>query len=351
MPDYKDECPIWGTPAENIKQSPAGDRRSFNSQRAGGNYTISGSAEAEIGNWPQEKGYLRILVTDWLIEQRQGGNDCPEVTSEILEEIKKRKPKRVTERAENLLRFIHEKTDRLGQYIDLNSNECLAWSSCSGSVEDEPQQVQSSPYTWNSSSETLEELSTLAEYLLEKGWIICESGELILKTISHAELNKVKLSPAGYSHIEKLKGSNRDSDQAFVAMWFNESMKGVYEQAIEPAIREAGYIPMRIDRHDHINKIDDEIVAKIRRSRFVVADFTSQSGDQPRGGVYYEAGFAHGLNLPVIFTCREDLIKKIHFDTRQYNHLGWKKAELPKFRTALTQRICATIGDGPHRAS
>ena len=133
-------------------------------------------------------------------------------------------------------------------------------------------------------------------------------------------------------------------------MWFNESMKGVYEQAIEPAIREAGYKPMRIDRHDHINKIDDEIVAEIRRSRFVVADFTSQSGDQPRGGVYYEAGFAHGLNLPVIFTCREDLIEEIHFDTRQYNHLGWEEADLRKFQTELTQRICATIGDGPHRA-
>lgn len=174
---------------------------------------------------------------------------------------------------------------------------------------------------------------------------------MILKTLPSAELHKVKLSPAGYSHIEELKGSNRDSDQAFVAMWFDESMNKVNDQAIELAIREAGYVPKRIDRSHHNNKIDDEIIAEIRRSRFVVADFTSQSGDKPRGGVYYEAGFAHGLNLPVIFTCREDLIKKIHFDTRQYNHLLWKKADLRKFQTELTQHICATIGDGPRRAS
>jgi hypothetical protein len=53
----------------------------------------------------------------------------------------------------------------------------------------------------------------------------------------------------------------------------------------------------RVDqKHHHLNKVDDEIIAEIRRSRFLVADFTCEPG-KVRGGVYFEAGFAMGLNM------------------------------------------------------
>ncbi|MCW5608337.1 MAG: hypothetical protein KIT26_09815 [Nitrosomonas sp.] len=103
---------------------------------------------------------------------------------------------------------------------------------------------------------------------------------------------------------------------------------------------------MRIDQKNHNNKIDDEIIAEIKRSRFVVADFT-QGDSGARGGVYYEAGFAHGLNMPVIFTCRADALNNVHFDTRQYNHIVWENIDA--LRNQLAQRISATIGDGPKR--
>lgn len=47
---------------------------------------------------------------------------------------------------------------------------------------------------------------------------------------------------------------------------------------------------MMIGSKEHSNKIDDEIIGEIRRSAFIVADFTGH-----RGGVYFEAGFAMGL--------------------------------------------------------
>ena len=139
----------------------------------------------------------------------------------------------------------------------------------------------------------------------------------------------------------------------------DDSMKAAYEKGIEPAIRETGYEPlridrkehinkMRIDRKEHINKIDDEIIAEIKRSRFLVADFT-QGDFGARGGVYYEAGFARGLNIPVIFDCREDAICKVHFYTRQFNHITWKTPE--ELLARLRQRISATIGDGPFKKS
>jgi nucleoside 2-deoxyribosyltransferase len=60
------------------------------------------------------------------------------------------------------------------------------------------------------------------------------------------------------------------------------------------------------------------LLLKIRRSRFVVADVTNQ-----KEGMYFEAGFAMALGLPVIWCCRKDDLDKLHFDTRQYNHIVW----------------------------
>ena len=148
----------------------------------------------------------------------------------------------------------------------------------------------------------------------------------------------------GYAYLAELRKKAVDSQRAFIAMWFDETLLAAWEKGIEPGIRDAGYEPVRIDRKDHNNKIDDEIVAEIRRAHFLVADFT-QGDTGARGGVYYEAGFAHGLNIPVIFTCREDAVDSLQFDTRQYNHITWKTPE--ELRERLTKRVSATIGDGP----
>ena len=105
----------------------------------------------------------------------------------------------------------------------------------------------------------------------------------------------------------------------------------------------AGFQPFRIDDKHHNHKICDEIVAEIRRSRFLVADFTGH-----RGGVYYEAGFAAGLGLPVIFTCRKDDLKDLHFDVLGPSHTIDRK-DPQDLADRLEARICATIGDGPKR--
>src|SRR5690606_12537652 len=87
----------------------------------------------------------------------------------------------------------------------------------------------------------------------------------------------------------------------------------------EAGILEAGYDPVRVDRVEHINRIDDEILRQINASRFVVADFTGH-----RGGVYFEAGYALGKGIPVFWTCRESDMAHLHFDIRQFNCIDWE---------------------------
>lgn len=152
--------------------------------------------------------------------------------------------------------------------------------------------------------------------------------------------SRYPISPSGWAHLESLRFPNRDSQIGFIAMWFKESMDSAHA-AIETAIRNSGYEPLRIDRREHNNKIDDEIVAGIRRSKFLVADFTGH-----RGGVYFEAGFAMGLGIPVIWLCRKDALEELHFDTRQYNHISWTEDKLPELTNALQKRIEAILGRG-----
>jgi nucleoside 2-deoxyribosyltransferase len=66
-------------------------------------------------------------------------------------------------------------------------------------------------------------------------------------------------------------------------------------------------------------------------------------GRTQRGGVYFEAGFAMGLGKLVIWTCHEDDVEKLHFDTRQYNHIVWTDAT--DLKEKLMLRIEATLPD------
>ena len=184
-------------------------------------------------------------------------------------------------------------------------------------------------------SRNVDAFDFLLRYLAER--------KLIQSFIAHSSGWGGVISAAGWAAIEAYRAPNGESDKVFVAMWFNDGTKDTYLGGIRPAIEEdCGYRAIRIDTKDFLGDIVDEIIAEIRESRFIVADFTGQ-----RQGVYYEAGYARGLGLPVIATCRKDEIDKLQFDTRQQNHIVWEApAEL---RERLAARIRALIGLGPHR--
>ena len=74
----------------------------------------------------------------------------------------------------------------------------------------------------------------------------------------------------------------------------------------------------------------------------MVADMTYGKNGH-RGSVYYEVGFAHGLNIPVIFTCKKGFLNELAFDIRQYPHIAWQDDHLDKLREALSDKIRALI--------
>jgi nucleoside 2-deoxyribosyltransferase len=179
------------------------------------------------------------------------------------------------------------------------------------------------------------ELRFLAEKYLkaERGFL---SG-----TFTLSEWNSVEITSKGWAHLQTPQQTILSSDSGFVAMWFDRNLDPISD-AIADAIGKTGYRYLRIDKLEHNNRIDAEIIAAIRRSRFVVADFTGQ-----RGGVYFETGLAVGLGLEVIWVCREDELSNVHFDNRQYNFITWQSDKLEVFKARLQKRIVETVGIGP----
>ena len=161
---------------------------------------------------------------------------------------------------------------------------------------------------------------------------------------------KYLIAKAGYERLRDLENSSKVSKQGFIAMWFDKKMDDVHKK-ISDAIRETKFTPLRIDGLQHNEDINDAIISQIRRSRFLVADFTSgttlDDNKQAiaRGGVYFEAGFAEGLNIPVVYTCRHDFLDKIHFDINHKNFITWEQGDkqLDDFKKKLIDRISATI--------
>ncbi len=93
-------------------------------------------------------------------------------------------------------------------------------------------------------------------------------GKYVKKSITEHVIPDAMLTPKGWSHVAELQRAPLAAkpNQAFVAMWFDPSMKEVYEEAISRGIEQAGYDPVLFNRKDHIGKIDDEIIAEIRKS-------------------------------------------------------------------------------------
>tara|TARA_R110002012_G_scaffold77282_3_gene195494 strand:- start:37217 stop:37951 length:735 start_codon:yes stop_codon:yes gene_type:complete len=232
------------------------------------------------------------------------------------------------DKAARLLRWIEKNTPSLNQ-------AGLQWSILGGDETERYKALAASCLTNN------QELDAVIEYLERKGF--CSTSYAKSDTIE-----VVKITLEGSEEVSAPVPPSQ-SNQAFIAMWFSPEAQSAFDDGIRPALAELGFDARRIDQKEHNNKIDDEIIAEIRQCRFLVADFTCGTTEPDRkgiaiarGGVYFEAGFAMGLGIPVIWCCREDLIGQVHFDTRQYNHITWNTPE--ELREKLKNRVGAVIG-------
>ena len=329
------KCPIWGTECESITQAE-NSVVVTDSPRAGGNYQLCNDAATELGNLTDDE---KARLTTILVRERLLGNARPRVNAATIAKAKSSGRARMEDRLTNLLRILISSTPKVGEPVSVEDPERR--------TEENVRSCQLAlAYT---ESTEYQEILYLADSLHDQELIKrqdmhYDNGRGQTRTIRGSDYT---VTTNGHSAMEQ-RQTEVKSDQCFVAMWFNEATDALYDRAIAPAVRAAGYQPLRIDQKpDFLGKIDDQIIAEIRRSRFVVADFTHGDGGV-RGSVYYEVGFAQGLDIPVIFTCRDDQLDDLHFDTNHFLHLSWPRGHAEALIEPLKNRILANIGEGPH---
>lgn len=342
----RDACIIWNTKLRDVNETTAFSQEEYeiNSPRAGGRYRVSNSIYKQFMNMDNSARSKifnkreKLVLSGWIAKENLK-NNIPSFDLMVRDNrresddyfLNRLPPVPIPDlnpgkRAYLLLEGLVRKTSIIGDKFSYDY--FLNWYHKSQLTH---------PYTFFyalSYCSRNDEMEYLLSYLKEV--------EFIRVTKKGDGCSDFKVTVKGFEKINTI--SNEDSDTAFIAMWFDDSMDSV-KKSIQMAVKNAGYdLPKRMDEKEHINKIDDEILVNINNARFVVCDLTSKRGD--RGSVHFEAGYAMGKSIPVIWTCDKQK-KKRAFDIRQYNCLFWEKSKMKKFREKLQHRIENVIGEGP----
>ena len=112
------KCAIW--PDFDATCTPIDDSGSYciESKRAGGKYEISSEVAKSIEGLEDPE---KVRLTTWLVDQRSQGVSQPKVTEEIIDYVKTKRLLSVPERADRLLRFIAEKTEKIGNPVSFHT--------------------------------------------------------------------------------------------------------------------------------------------------------------------------------------------------------------------------------------
>lgn len=314
MSNNEETCLVCGLPAKITQRDF--DLFSYQCKRCGP-YRTSGTILGVREGSPPDPDLSGVIRNHNEVNRR----DLVTITSENYEILKSSAPEKtdIPSRCRYFLRYVGRRSKRPGVRVDFDpTNDC---SVCFAA--------------------DLDELHYYFQYAVDIGYI---RGDWDVKA------HNAMLTPKGWE--EASRTPTLDSPNAFVAMCLSKDvphaalLEKAFLEAIRPAVEDdAKYHVVRIDEQPFNTDIVFEIIARIKESRFVLADVTEH-----RNGVYFEGGFAMGMGLPVIWMCHEDDLKNAHFDTSHLNHIVWTD-NLAKFRKDLANRVLATIGKGPRRTA
>jgi len=328
---HSGKCPICSSPATVFGLTHAEDLNIYdvNCIRCG-EYAFEYELDTDMGSFqealsPETKAKLSSIIYH---------NPKIILTNDNFEGLLKSTVPSVGARAEELLVELGLRYPEIGGEITntIPQLTSIAGEIESGNIETDlfktgnaKELVQLFPITWSTNVQELEYL--FMEYLVRNSAFL-----------EHVTGQIYRITPMGWKRIHALENESINSKQGFVAMDFSDKLKPIYFDGIKLGFEGTGYTPKIMHDHPHNNWIADEIMVQIRKSRFVIADATLNNP-----GVYFEAGFAMGLGIPVIWICREDDFVNRHFDTQQIITIKYKEGELSGLAKKLKNRILNTI--------
>ncbi len=152
----------------------------------------------------------------------------------------------------------------------------------------------------------------------------------------------IKLTAEGKRIAEALsKGRNTilrpkalSLKSVFIACAFGYSdVDELYNLHFLPSCKNLGYEAIRVDMTEPHQTITEKIMSGINEAACIIADLT-----YARPSVYFEIGYAVGLGIPLVTTCRQDHFRgegddqRVHFDLQQYKISFWEKNQDGSFK-------------------
>jgi hypothetical protein len=120
-------------------------------------------------------------------------------------------------------------------------------------------------------------------------------------------------------------------DTCFVMMPFGPWFDRYYQEIYVPAIKEAGFEPVRADELFTTGSVVEQIWEQIEKAKLLLADL---SGKNPN--VFYELGLAHAAKKPVVFTASQ--VDDVPFDLRHLRVIIYDVRE-PQWSSRLQQSV------------
>ena len=156
---------------------------------------------------------------------------------------------------------------------------------------------------------------------------------------------RVELTIKGSRRYEKRKKKlgGASAQKGFIAMEFGHPiLDRIVNDKIKPAIKDqVGYTLEDMRDSPRAGLIDNLMRARIQEAAFVLVDLSHDNA-----GAYWEAGYAEGLNKPVVYLCEGKRFgeKGTHFDTNHHTTVMWTEDNPEEWVDKLVAVVRETLG-------
>jgi len=124
-------------------------------------------------------------------------------------------------------------------------------------------------------------------------------------------------------------------DTYFVMMPFGAWFDRYYQEIYVPAIKEAGFEPVRADELFRTGSVMEQIWEQIGKAKLLLADLSDKNAN-----VFYELGLAHAASKPVVFTASN--VDDVPFDLRHLRVIIYDIREpewAPRLRNSIADYL------------
>ena len=312
-------CPICKDQAASVRGGLQGDDCRIDCPRCG-NFDLSGSADSVARHHMEKMSPLKLDALSHSIRAitLRSGPKRPFFNTDTLDNL----------RRDARIRNPLEQLDNLTLWAGSNADD--PFSGQAGSIA----QIASIVGGRNDN----QSINALTEAASEKR-LVESLQPLVMSTRS------IRLTMDGWVRFASLQRVRLDSRLAFMAMAFSvPQTQNVYVSCFQPAVQAAGFELRKLNEGQPAGLIDMQLRVAIRTARFLIADLSD--GNK---GAYWEAGFAEGLDKPVIYVCEKtiwnhpDAFMRPHFDTSHLATVIYDLDDLSRAKQELTNLIRNTF--------